>query len=165
MYDKLYTLKPFFADISKSYHIREFARILKINPMTARKYLLELAKEGLIEQTEKQVLHRFRANLSNTMFREYKILHNVKLLHDSGLIQFLHDQFTQSEIILTGAYQTGKDTSDSAIEIIIVSDSRPELDMKRFEKMIGRPIKISIISRDEYNSKPHIIGKVLQGSQ
>ncbi len=147
MYDNLYVLQPFFSNPEKDFHIREVARILKLNPMTARKYLQDLAKEGLLTLVEAGVLHRYRANVANPLFHESKRYHNIRSVITSGLVDALRNHYSPPLIMLFGDYAEGNDTRETPIEIMVLTEDRTTPQLESYQKSLGRRLRILLFSR------------------
>ena len=67
---------------------------------------------------------------------------NLKLLHESGLVEYLTEKFPGGTIILFGSYAFGEDTPGSDIDIAIIGCSGKALDLTRFEKFLERAIVV-----------------------
>ena len=155
MYDKLYMLKPFFDNPSHEYHIREFARVLKVNPMTARKYLAELEKEGLVESTEKTILYRYKAKLGSSVYREYWFFSLMLILHREEVFALLdgvqmavvlENKEVGHEILIVGKADSSKLQSAVKIPVTVMSSTaykeRYRIDKDFAERVkMGRIIK------------------------
>lgn len=172
MYEKIDILKPFFEEPNREFHIRELARILKINHMTAKKYLEQLKKEGLLLETESKYVKNYRANIDNEKFREYKRFFNIQNLIDSGLINFLDREFAYPTIVVFGSFEKGEDSINSDIDIFILSETKKELNLEQFAKKLKRKIQLHVFSEKEYEKlkkiNPYLVnnlanGRVLRG--
>lgn len=134
-------------------HIREIARGLKISPETVRKLSVILKKNGIVESREEGNMMQFRANLENKNYKREKILHNLKEIYHSGIIEFLHDVYRPQAIVLFGSYARGEDISSSDIDIGVITSSKKRPDLSAFEKKLSRRIELSLFTRKEVSGE------------
>ena len=147
-------------------HIREIARELKMSPETVRKIIAGLKKEGIAESRKEGNMVQFRANLENETYRREKILHNLKGVYDSGIIDSLQDFYSPQAIVLFGSYARGEDISSSDIDLGVITNSKKRPDLSAFEKRLARRIELSLFTRKEVSEEffTNIInGIVLKG--
>ncbi|TSC64256.1 MAG: hypothetical protein G01um101493_184, partial [Microgenomates group bacterium Gr01-1014_93] len=84
-------LKNFFEEPNRWFHVRETARLLKLNPATISKYLNKLTKENiLIKKSERSHL-LFKSNTESDEFKDLKKYYNIKLIKKSGLIEYINN--------------------------------------------------------------------------
>ena len=73
--------------------------------------------------------------------------HNFESLFKSGLIAYLKDRYEEPKaIVVFGSYADGTDTSESDIDIAVISKGK-EIDLKKFEKKLCRKINLLILDR------------------
>src|SRR3989344_782981 len=125
------------------FQLREISRKVKIAPTSVKRYLLELEKNKLIiKQTHR--LHKYPlyyANRDNDQFRFYQKIHNLILIKESGLLDYLSDECMPNVIILFGSASKGEDLIDSDLDIFMECEE-VKLDLKKYEKIINRKISI-----------------------
>ena len=167
MYEKIDILRPFFEEPSREFHIRELARVLKINHMTAKKYLEQLKKEGFLLESESKYVKNYKADIDNEKFREYKKFFNIQNLIDSGLINLLDREFAYPAIVVFGSFEKGEDSINSDIDIFILSETKKELYLVQFEKKLKRKIQLHVFSEKEYKkliqNNPHLVNNIANG--
>ena len=56
MFKLINNLVPFFEQPNREFHVREIAKILKINPATASKRLKELVNQNVIKYRKERML-------------------------------------------------------------------------------------------------------------
>lgn len=142
----------FMESPEREYHIREIARLAGVSPMTSRKYLSELNKEGLIRAEKGKVVENYRADMDSQKFRDYKVFRTIRKMRESGLVEYLEDRLNYPAIILFGSASRGMDTGDSDIDLFVVTGSGAEVGLKVFEKRIGRGIQLFTATRGEIKS-------------
>ncbi|MBI2558890.1 nucleotidyltransferase domain-containing protein [Candidatus Woesearchaeota archaeon] len=167
MYEKIGILKPFFEESNREFHIRELARVLQINQMTAKKYLEQLKKEGFLLETESKYVKNYKADIENEKFREYKRFFNMQNLIDSGLISLLDREFAYPAIVAFGSFEKGEDSINSDIDIFILSETKKELNLEQFEKKLKRKVQLHVFSEKEYEklkkNNPHLVNNIANG--
>ena len=122
---------------------RGIARMLKVSPTAISKSLPLLEKEGLtkIERKEKMNFISVELNRDNPKTTSLKRVENLKLIYESGLVDFLEKKFLGCDIILFGSYSQGEDTIHSDIDIA-VNSKRKGFDLTKFDKMLERTVII-----------------------
>lgn len=167
MYEKIDILKPFFNEPNREFHIRELARILKINQMTAKKYLEQLKKEDFLLETKSKYVKNYKANLDKEKFREYKRFFNIQNLINSGLIDYLDKEFAYPVVVLFGSFERGEDSINSDIDIFILSETKKELNLEQFKEKLGRNVHLHVYSEKEYEKlkakNPHLVNNIANG--
>ena len=72
-----------------------------------------------------------------------KRVENLKMIYESGMVEFLEEKFPGTVIILFGSYSYGEDTINSDIDIAVIGTKSKETDMVKFEKFLEREININ----------------------
>jgi predicted nucleotidyltransferase len=136
----------------KSPNLREIARALKVSPTAVSNALAGLEKEELISvRKDKRIkLLSIELNRDNSKAIEMKRAENLKLIYESGLSDFLFNEFPGCSIILFGSYSRGEDVwageteeNRSDIDIAIIGAKEKEVNLTRFEKMLERKVSIN----------------------
>ena len=150
--DNIKILKFFIEEPEKQFHVRQLSKILKKSPTTISKYLKELEKKGILKYEKKLNHLLFKANTENEKFKKIKLDYNLEILQDSGLIDYLVKEFNHPEaIILFGSFAKAENNSKSDIDLLIVSPSKKEISLDKFEKKIGYKIQLFVHSDKEIN--------------
>ena len=143
-------LEPFLKNIRKEFHVRELARIMKKSPTNISKYLKKYEKKGIIKSERKLNHLFFRANTQNIEFKHLKLFYNVKIIYDSGLIDFLIKEFNHPEaIILFGSFARAEDIESSDIDICMISPNKEDSELDKFEKKLKHKIQLFVLSRKD----------------
>lgn len=140
-YNKYKSLKIFLDNPTESFRLRELSRLSKISPPSVMNYLLEFEKKGLIQKYIKRKIPFYKAERDNENFKHYKRLSILYELHKSGLIDYLWDGASPEVIILFGSFSLGEDIENSDIDLFVQS-SEKRLELKKYEKILGREINI-----------------------
>lgn len=140
-------LKYFFENLNREYHVRELAKFTKKSPTTISKHLSKLKKDGVLKSEKRHHHLFFRANTDSPLFRDLKLADNLHRLRQSGLIDFLTEEFNHPEaILLFGSYRKAEDLPRSDIDILIITPVKKELDLSRYEKKLGHAVQLFLHS-------------------
>lgn len=135
-------MKLFFDSPEKKFHIREIARQTCLSPSGVLKILKKLKKENLLTSERENVVENVEVSRSEKFF-QLKKTYNIRSLFESGLIDTLRDVYEEPEaIVLFGSYSKGEDTSQSDIDIAVVTQKAANLDLKKIEKYLKRKINV-----------------------
>ncbi len=140
--NKLKVMELFFRQPERKFHLREMERITGLSMPGVRKIAKKLEKERLLEsKKEKMVMNYFATG--NDKFVSLKRSYNMHSTFSSGLLEYLRKKYEEPEaIVLFGSYSRGEDTSQSDIDIAIVTNKNAECDLTAFEKRLGRKIRL-----------------------
>jgi len=157
----------FFLYPAQKFHIRELARITKLNPNTIINVTKALIKENIIIRKKSKPLVSLYANVQDKKFIIAKRIHNIQSMYDSGLVDFLVSYYNSPEaIVVIGSYSKGEDTESSDIDIVIITNKKEIADLSKFESKLKRsvhllPLSYKEMSDEFYNSL--INGIILYG--
>ncbi len=167
MFKELNNIKVFFEEPDKEFHLREFARLLKKNPVTVKNYLQEFTKIGVLSCKKERRLEIYSSNTENFYYKEYKKIYNRLKIIESGLIDLLKKEFNLPVIILFGSYAKGEDNKNSDIDIFILSEIKKKINLDNYEKKINRSVQLHIMNMKEFqtlkNKNPDLINSILNG--
>jgi predicted nucleotidyltransferase len=130
----------FFVEPTKVHYIKEISRKINLAPTSVKKHIQELVKEGLIEETDKEIFKGYLAKRDNPEFIFYKKINNLISFKSSKLTDYLKEHYPKS-IILFGSYDKGEDIETSDIDIFVES-KKFKIDAEKFEKYLKRGIHI-----------------------
>ena len=92
---------------------------------------------------------------------------NLRLIYESGIVEYLSENFPAATIILFGSYSFGEDTEYSDIDIAVIESKEKEVDLTKFDTLLERTIFLHFFGslKDvDKNLKENIInGIVLKG--
>ena len=164
MLKNINTLKLFFEYPTKEYNVREVARLVKISPPTSSKILTELTKRGLLKMKKNRMMKLYKSNLESDMYRDAKIYYNIRMIKESGLLNYLNSYYLKPTIILFGSASKGIDTETSDFDILVVSEKN-ELppNLKQFEKKVKRKIQILTARKLKAIKNKHLLNNILNG--
>jgi len=166
MEKKLTILKPFFENPNREFHIREIARILKINHTSVRQYLSRLARDDLLEARKGKIFKTYKAKI-NKKFLNLKLYYNLEKIRKSGLIEELERIYDFPTIVVFGSYAQALDDEKSDIDICILSDIKKAFNIKKYEKRLNRRISLFLFSSKEWErlkrKNPELINNISNG--
>ena len=155
-------MKLFFNSPEKKFHIREIARLTGLSAPGVLKILKKLKEESLLESEKGKVVENVKASRSEKFFW-LKRSYNMISLFESGLIGFLKDKYEEPEaIVVFGSYSRGEDTSESDVDIAIVTKKEAQMDLEGFEKYLRRKISIYEIQVD--SSEKEFLNNLANGT-
>ncbi len=147
--------------------LREIAKLLKVSPTAVSKAIKGLKQDKLIKVKEQFRAKLVSFNYENVKAVKFKMAENIKLIVESGLIEFLENHFAGATIILFGSYARGEDNIDSDIDIAIIGRKEKFVELKKFEKFLERKIYLHFFNsfNQIHNALKHNIysGIVLEG--
>ena len=164
MFNELNTLKLFFEDPVREYNVREVARLLKIAPATASKFLKTFEKKGILLGRKERMLLLYKANVESEVYRDLKIYYNLRILKDSGLIEELNKFYLKPTIILYGSFAKGYDVKESDIDLVVISEKNKKFtNLKKYEKKLLKDIQIFVVKSIKDLKNKHLMNNVLNG--
>jgi len=155
-----YRIIELFMLKDKEYSLRGIGRALGVSHATAIKYIKEIEKLGLVRKKESI----YPTYIGTDKLRYYKQEHMVFSLRE--LTSYLKTKTLASSIVLFGSCARGDYNQDSDVDIFVESEE-VSLELKVFEKKIGR--KINVLFEPKINDlsqelKNNILnGQVLYG--
>lgn len=143
----------FFDYPEKNFHIRQMARLTRLSAPGVLKIIFKLKKRGLLISKSNGLVENVYAT-RNPVFLRLKTAYNMLNLEESGLIKSLKDTYEEPEaIVLFGSFSKGEDSSESDVDIAVVTGKHAELSLKLFEKRVKRRINIHEIKLNECTSE------------
>ena len=132
-YQELYTetarariLNILFTFPDKEFSLSDLATEARVAKANIGKILGEFHNFGLIEISKLNVIWRIKANNLNPAFIKLKIPHNLSLIYDSGIVEFLNEYYGNTKaIVLFGSFRKGDDISGSDIDLAVETEGLP----------------------------------------
>lgn len=134
-----------------SLNIREIARALNVTPTAVSKALPALTQEKIIiiRKQGKINLTLISFNRDNQRAIRLKRAENLKLIYESGIVDFLYNEFPGCTSVLFGSYSRGEDVyteeeeNRSDIDIAIIGTKGRNFETAKFETLLERTININ----------------------
>ncbi|PIN90204.1 hypothetical protein COU57_04155 [Candidatus Pacearchaeota archaeon CG10_big_fil_rev_8_21_14_0_10_32_14] len=156
-------LEHYFINPSSKMRVRQIERELKIPLPSIIRYTKELEKEKLLSKLTIDKVVFYTASRDSKKFLLEKKLFNVKVLCDSGLIDYLIDYLSNPSIVIFGSFSKGEDIESSDIDLYIETPSKKEINLEKFEKLLKRKIQIFKQKQISDIKNPHLINNILNG--
>jgi predicted nucleotidyltransferase len=127
---------------------REIARATGVSIGSANQTLNLLFEMGVAAREKKGQLYLYRVVAENPLVREFKKFENV--LDLNGLV--VRIQKISNKIVLYGSCATGEDTSESDVDLFIISREKAKVleEIRKEARVMPREIKAIIVSGEEY---------------
>ena len=136
-------LRLFFDSPTKRFQLRSICRMTKLGMPSVAMHVKRLQKEGLIEKKKDGIYPNYTA-AKNDKFRLYKRNDVVLRIHESGLLDFLSNEFVPDAIVLFGSSSRGEDVESSDIDLLVIAKEK-RIDIGSYEKALKRKINIMFI--------------------
>lgn len=156
-------LKPFLEDITAEIGVREYAKIMNISPPSASTLLKNYMKENILESRKFKRFLFFKAKTDSELFKDLLKLYNIRTIKDSGIIEIIEDKYNFPAIILFGSFSKAENIPQSDIDLCIISDSKKELVLEKFEKKLGHKIQIFNFSSLEAIKNKDLLNNIING--
>jgi len=141
-------LKYFFADPHSEYHEREVIRKTGISKGSANRILRRLTEIALLNRSEKGRMVFYTLNSDDPFIKQMKILDNIWALRSAtGMLKE-----NARKIILFGSCAEGTDTSESDIDLFILSDKKINImeHISDYNRISEKKISPIIVNIDEF---------------
>lgn len=155
-------LKPFFEDNYRRINVREYARLRKISPPSASTRLKNLEKEGLVKKHEEKNYLYFYANKENSLFINLQRIFYSLRLKEIGLLDYIEKELINPLIILFGSFANAEVGEKSDMDLAIFGMSNKKLDLKKFEKVLGKEIQLFMF-KDRKDVEKDLMNNILNG--
>ncbi len=166
METKISILSKFFEDSESEFHIREIARLTKINHTTVRQVLNKLVKDELLTSKKEKLFVSYKSIISRK-YLNLKLFYNLEKLRESKIIEDLERYYDYPVIILFGSYVKGMDTKNSDIDICIISNINKEFNTGKYTNLLNREVSIHNFTTKKWgeaiNKNPHLVNNICNG--
>ena len=160
-------LKSIYQNPTYMFHVRELARITKLNPNTIINITDKLKKQKIIIKGKHKSMVEIRANIEDINFIRMKKIYNLGQIYKAGLVDFLIEYYDNPEsIILFGSYSRGEDIEKSDIDLVIITNKKEIPNFTLFETKLRRKLHILNFKREDISDELYrnlINGIVLHG--
>ena len=157
-------IKEFFLENpTKKLRVRQIERELKLSLPSVIRYAKELVKEGILKIEEISGINFFVANYGDEGYLLEKQLHNTKRVHNSGIINYLVEEYSNPVIIIFGSFSKGEDIEASDVDIYIQTPSKKKISLAKYEKILGKKIQLFQGISLKNLSNPHLANNIVNG--
>ncbi|MFC1648780.1 nucleotidyltransferase family protein [Nanoarchaeota archaeon] len=130
----------FFQNPTAKLRVRQIERQAKTSLPSTIQAVNDLEQERILKHEIIAGMKVFSADRTSENYLLEKTSYNLRLLHQSGLVNHLKQKHHNPAIILFGSYAKGEDTEESDIDIYIETEKPPQI--PEFERILGRKIQI-----------------------
>jgi len=145
-WDKIIDL--FFQHPSKSFQLREIARLSSIPKTTVQRAVRELLKTKIIVIKKNTTFPAYIANESNFWYKFYKKYSILEKIYASGLVAFLEESFHPRCMILFGSSAKGEYLRESDLDIFLLAIEN-KINLVKYEKKLKH--KINLLFKEDFN--------------
>ena len=153
----------FFVNPTTKLRVREIERTLKLPLPSVIRYCKELEKESILTTIKIGNVNFYTANRGSEKYLLEKKLYNIKIIYESGLIEYLRRELSNPSIVLFGSFAKGEDTEESDIDLYIETLSRKKVSLEKFEKLLKRRIQVFQHKNLNEISNSHLANNIING--
>lgn len=139
---KMRIIQYFLVHPTAKLRVREIERLLDLPLPSVIRYCKELESEEILSIIRVGNVAFYTANRMSEKYTLEKKFLNIKLMYESGLVEYLRRELSNPVIILFGSFVKGEDTEESDIDLYIETLSKDKLNLEKFEKILERNIQI-----------------------
>lgn len=159
-------LRPFM-ETNREINVREHARLQGITPATSSKYLRQFYKQGILSYRNERNLLLYSA-AESLQFRSLKTSWNIERIREAGLVQFLVRELREPlAVFLFGSFAKGENTSESDIDIFVLTATKRSIDVSLFEKQLRTTIQLVVCAPEDIvklrKKNPHLLNNIVNG--
>lgn len=132
----------FFLNPTARLRVRQIEKEAKAPLPSAIRYAKELEKEGVLKSEIIAGVNLYSADRSSKRFLVEKMLFNIRQMHESGLVAYLVEEYSNPAIILFGSYAKGEDIETSDIDLYVETNAKDIKISSEFEKKLKRAVQI-----------------------
>jgi predicted nucleotidyltransferase len=143
-----------FAFPEVEYSLTEMAEKANVSKSTASRIIQRLRSAGIVKVEDKGIAWRIRADVGNFKYIKRKIVHNLNILYQTNLVEFLETKLGHPpSIILFGSFRKGDDISTSDVDLAVETKDDVETQsiriegLEQYEDQIGKKIQILLYNR------------------
>ena len=159
---KLVVKEYFFTNPSAKMRVRQLERTLNIPLPSVIRYCKELEQENILRKEVIGNVTFYTSNRDKKYFLEKKLF-NLKLIYDSGIVEYLKKELSNPVIIVFGSYSRGEDVESSDVDIYIETLSEKKLNLKKYEDKLSRNIQIFGNKSIKQIKNKHLVNNILNG--
>ena len=163
-------LKILFEEPNKEFHIRNLARLTKLNPSTVSYTTEKLAKESILLREKSNDLNTVivKADTESQKYKLKKKSYNLQKIFDSGLVTYLNTNLAYPTIILFGSYAKAENHQESDIDLFIISEEKKKPELGKYEAILKAEIQVFIHTKKEFiklmKTNSELINNVVNGT-
>lgn len=143
--------------------VRQMEREMRLPLPSVIRYCKELEKEGILKKESISGVSTYSADRNSKKFLVAKRLFNIKLIFDSGLIDYIVKEYFNPVIVLFGSYSKGEDIENSDIDLYVETPKKHKFNLQKFEKILRRRIQVFNYKNISEVSNRHLANNIING--
>lgn len=157
-------LRFLFMSSGESFNARGLAVPLGVSQPAISKALPLLKKQGFISVSKDRTSKRLSIELNreNPLVIGMKRADNIRQIYETGLAEFLRENFPSCTVIVFGSFAKGEDTYMSDIDIAIIGMKSKPIDLSDFEKKLMKELRVNFY-RSFKGIRSELRGNILGG--
>ena len=143
--------------------VRQVERELRVPLPSAIRYCKELLQENILKKEVISGIVVYSADRASKKYLLEKKILNLRQIFESGLVDFLASEYSNPAIILFGSYAKGEDVERSDIDLYIETAKNQDFDLRKFEKILQRPLQVFNFRNVREISNVHLANNIVNG--
>ena len=143
--------------------VRQIEREMKMPLPSVIRYCKELEKEKILRNELASGVSTYSADRNSKKFLIAKRLFNIKLIFESGLIEYIVKEYFNPVIVLFGSYSKGEDVEYSDIDLYIETKNKQDFNFQKFEKILSRKIQVFNYRNIKEVPNHHLSNNIING--
>jgi hypothetical protein len=148
--------------------LRELSRVSGLSTTGVKSALLELLGSKLVVKTREKKYEFYEANRNDENYKLHKKFFNVKLLYDSGVLDYLEKELNHPEaMILFGSASKGEDAETSDIDLFVLAPVKKDYNLGLYERKLRRSINLIVMTRGDFDrakeKNPELVNNIVNG--
>jgi len=148
------TLNFLYEEGEKEYTVREISKKSQVPSATVQRYLDYLKKKNIVDNKNRLIVNTY------TKFLKSEFILNK--MFKSGLFDYIEEELNASCLIVFGSVRKGDYVKESDVDIFVETTKKKELNLSKFEKIIGHNIQL-FIEKDVKKLPDHLFNNVING--
>ena len=153
----------FFMNPTSKLRVRQIEREIKAPLPSVIRYCRELEKEGMLKKESVSGISTYSADRVSKRFLTAKMLFNIKIVFESGLVEYLVKGYFNPVIVLFGSYSKGEDTEESDIDLYLETPKKQEFNLQKFEKSLKHKIQVFNYRNIKEVPNHHLSNNIING--
>jgi DNA-binding MarR family transcriptional regulator len=169
---RLKLLQLFINNPTKSFYVRELARLIDVQMNAVRREISNLESAGLVVQAvlsgDVEAGDRckyYHLDMTSLLYPEFReLLNKVQIIEEREFVEQLRKRAGEVGLLILTGFFTGAKHAES--DMLIVGNIKPASVSKivrEYEKNIGRELRYTIMTAAEYRDRRELGDKFLYG--
>ena len=129
-------VEVFYEMPQKKFSVRELSEITGLAKSTVQDNLERLKQQGMVKKNNSAT--------NSDYFKIKKTHYYIEKMFEIGLIDYIVKELNPETVILFGSFRKGESVKESDIDLFVMTHSKKEIDLKKYEKKIGHEIELHV---------------------